>query len=132
VAGVLVDTSAWVLALHRNEPAAKRRVTDVVAAGVAVSCPMVLLEMLAGRSKGDSSEAMRRRLSALDWLACSGEVWERAYSLTSEARSRGYALPGADALIAAHALVAKATLLHADSDFVRIARWAGLEQECLL
>jgi predicted nucleic acid-binding protein len=93
---------------------------------------MELLELLAGRSKGDSVEAMRRRLSALDWLSCTEQVWERAYALTSEARTRGCALPGSDALIAADALVADATLLHADSDFVRIARWGGLRQESLL
>jgi predicted nucleic acid-binding protein len=123
VAGVLVDTSAWVLALHRRDPAAKRRLKDVVAAGAAATCPMVMLELLAGRSKGDEPAAMRRRLSVLVWLGCTDEVWERAYRLTSEARSRGHTLPGADALIAAHALVADATLLHADSDFVRVAAW---------
>jgi len=132
VAGVLVDTSAWVLALYRRDARAKQRLKEVVAAGVAASCPMVMLEMLVGRAQREDPEAMRRRLSALNWLACTDAVWERAHGLASEARARGYALPGADALIAAHALAASATLLHADSDFVRIAKWSGLKHECLL
>jgi predicted nucleic acid-binding protein len=120
-----------VLALHRRDARARQRLKEVVAAGVAVSCPMVMLEMLVGRAQREDPEAMRRRLSVLDLLACTDEVWQRAYALASEARSRGYALPGADALIAAHALVADATLLHADSDFVRIAPWSGMKHESL-
>lgn len=129
---VLVDTSAWILAVHRKEPRARQRLKEVVAEATAATCPMVLLEILVGRLRGEAPSATRSRFSALNWLPCTQEVWDRAWALASEARSRGHTLPGAGALIAAHALSAGAVLLHADSDFVRIAKWSGLEQESLL
>jgi predicted nucleic acid-binding protein len=132
VADVLVDTSAWILAVHRKDPRARQRLKEVVADTSATTCPMVLLEMLVGRQRGEDPSATRSRFSALNWLPCTDEVWDKAFALASEARSRGHTLPGADALVAAHAISAGAVLLHADSDFVGIAEWSGLEEESLL
>lgn len=129
---VLVDTSAWILAVHRRDRRAKEQLKEVVLAGNGAACPIVLVELLAGRSQGEVPEAVRHRFAALTMLDCSAEVWERAYALAAEARSLGQTLPATDALVAAHALVADATLLHADSDFTRIAEWSGLRQESLL
>lgn len=132
MAKVLVDTSAWVMALHRKRFVARQRVKEVVADGTAATCPIVLLEMLVGRARGEDPKVMRERLSVLNWLSCTDEVWESAYRLGSEARARGHTLPVADVLVAAHALTSGAVVLHADSDYVRIAAWSGLKQESLL
>ncbi|MBI3185638.1 MAG: PIN domain-containing protein [Myxococcales bacterium] len=129
---MLVDTSAWVLALQRKDSRAKERLIEVITSGEAAICPIVVLELLAGRARGEDPQALRARLSVLAQLECSRETWERAQRLASEARSRGQTLPAPDALVAAHALEAVASLLHADSDFTRIAPWSGLEQESLL
>ncbi|MFZ5467910.1 MAG: PIN domain-containing protein [Myxococcota bacterium] len=129
---VLVDTSAWILAVHRNDAHAKSRLVEVISAGSAAICPLVVLELLAGRSRGEDPEAIRARFLSLDELECTRAVWEQAQRLASEARGRGHTLPAADALVAAHALVADALLLHADSDFPRVSAWSGLKQESLL
>lgn len=129
---VLVDTSAWILAVFRRDRRAQDRLHELVATGRAAICPIVLLEWLAGRGDDETAAGIRRRLAAVPSLTCSDAVWRRAFNLAAEARRRGQTVPAPDSLVAAHAIEAGVTLLHADTDFVRIAAWSGLRQESLL
>ena len=124
----LIDTSVWVRAVHQKDASARMHLERAVAAGRAAICPIVLAECLAGRTRTSSAEAIRERLTALPMLACDDRVWEKCYWLVGESRARGQTLSATDGLVAAHALVAGAEVLHDDGDFERIAHWAGLRQ----
>ena len=128
----LADTSAWILAVQRKEPGVLARIKESAARGELAVCPIVLLEWLAGRGKGEDPAAIRSRFTVLKMLPCTDAVWRRAQDLAAQARTRGHTVGAADALVAAHAMEAGAVLLHADRDFERLAPWSGLLQESLL
>lgn len=128
----LVDASAWILATHRKNSDAQERLIDLISAGTAAACPMSLLECIVGRRAGENPADIRRRFQGAVWLSCTDAVWERAYELAGESRRRGQTLTASDAIMAAQALETEATLLHADTDFIRLAAWSHLKQESLL
>lgn len=114
----LVDTSAWVEALRRDgSEAVRRHVAELLTAGGAALCPMVVLEL--GNGAGDEEERakIRRLVDELPSLEVTAGTWELAASLARSCRTRGVTVPPTDLVIAATARTHGAGLLHADRHF---------------
>lgn len=98
----LVDTSSWVEALRKDgRQDVRARVHDLVIAGDAVLCDMVLLELW----NGARGEKERLDLAAieedLEIVPTSAAAWQLAYEIARRSRVSGRTLPATDILIAA-------------------------------
>jgi predicted nucleic acid-binding protein len=98
----LVDTSSWVEALRKDgRQDVRARVHDLVLAGDAVLCDMVLLELW----NGVRGEKERLDLAAieedLEIVPTSAAAWQLANEIARRSRVSGRTLPATDILIAA-------------------------------
>ncbi len=117
----LIDTSAWVEALRRSGlPQFKERVREIMLAGQAAICEMVVLELWNGARGEEEKRSLRLILEQLKLLPISSEVWEASYELARNLRVRGITIPAQDVLIAATARYYDAELYHNDSHFALI------------
>ena len=112
----LVDTSSWVEALRRDgREDVRARVRDLVLAGDAVLCDMVLLELW----NGARGERERHDLAAmeqdLEIVPTTAAAWQLASEIARRSRDSGRTLPATDILIAACAGAAGTSMEAVDS-----------------
>ncbi len=130
---VLLDTSAWLLALGRSGPAiARERVRGLLASGRVCVTPIVCLELLGGTRSLEEFRRLRSRLEALPQFPIGAKEWEEAARLAFELRRGGKTVPYADILIATVAIQYQALLVHADRHYDLMAQSAPLAAENLL
>jgi len=128
---VLIDKSAWVQRTHST--VARQRIDRLATAGRAATCLPVALEQLYSARNREDFAKRRASLDLLVWLPVTAAVEEEAIDLLSQLAHKGqHRMPLPDVMIAATALVHKATLLHYDADFERIAAVTGLPHEWIL
>jgi len=96
---------------------------------VVITTGMVKLELLGGTKTKSEFQRLKVRLDALDSVETDIQLWVRAYELAFNLRRRGVTIPYTDILIAACALNAKATILHADAHFDLISKHLELKVE---
>jgi predicted nucleic acid-binding protein len=126
---ILIDTSAWVEFLRATHGPAHRRVRAVLEQGGEVaSTDVVVMELLAGARDTRDRDRLRRLLYGFTLLAVQGPGdYERAAELYRACRAGGETPRKlTDCLIAAVAIRNDAELLHADADFLAIARHTPL------
>jgi predicted nucleic acid-binding protein len=126
---ILVDTSAWVEFLRATGSPVHRRVRAALEQDVELaSTDVVVMEVLAGARDEDDRDELRRLLYGFTLLAVEGPSdYERAAELYRACRARGETPRKlTDCLIAAVAIRNDAQLLHADADFLAIARHTPL------
>jgi predicted nucleic acid-binding protein len=130
---ILVDTSAWIEFLRATGSPAHLAVRRLIAEGEAlgISEPVVM-EVLAGAGTRDV-ERLRRRLLAVPLVPTDGIAdFEQAAAIYRRCREQRETIRSlVDCLIAAITIRIEAELLHADADFVRIARHTGLRIHAL-
>jgi len=126
----LVDKSA--LARFRL-PTVAERLGPIIAEGLAASCAIVDLDVLySARSLADYEEILEERLS-LDTVPITPVVMSQALELQHELARRGqHRVSIPDLVISAAAAIAGLTVLHYDSDFVRLASAGGGSQEWVI
>jgi predicted nucleic acid-binding protein len=126
----LVDSSAWILALQTRpcEPV-KDRVAELLREAKVVTVGIIRLELLAGTRSRNEYHRLRQRLGALDVIPSDEEAWDQASELAFDLRRGGLTVPCTDILIAACALRAGATVVHADRHFDLMADPVGLKVE---
>lgn len=127
---IVVDTSVWVEYFrHTSSPAhvRLRKLLDSSPEEIAVT-EIVMGEVLAGVPSG-SVVAIRDRLRAFPVLRLRGLAdFELAAALSRACRDAGESVRQlADCLVAVPTIRARATLLHADRDFEKLARHTPLE-----
>jgi predicted nucleic acid-binding protein len=115
----LVDTSSWVEALRRDgREDVRARVRDLVLAGDAVLCDMVLLELW----NGAHGERERHDLAAmeqdLEIVPTTAAAWQLASEIARRSRDSGRTLPATDILIAACAGAAGTSVEAVDSHVI--------------
>jgi predicted nucleic acid-binding protein len=126
----LIDTSAWLLALRKNFlPIAKDRIDHLLKEDVVITTGMIKLELLGGTKTEIEFQRLKARLDALDSVDTDMKLWARAYELAFNLRRRGVTIPYTDILIAACALRANASILHADAHFDLISKHFELKVE---
>ena len=115
---ILVDTSSRIHFFRIDgDPVVRSRVREALENGQARLCPMVLLELWNGARGEREIHILKQFASTIPELAIGAAVWQLAYKLARQLRSRGVTIPAADVLIAACAEYHNASLESTDTDF---------------
>ena len=122
VAGVIVDTSAWVEYVRGHDPARREAVATLVQQGQAHICGVVLAELLAGARTVQDRQRIDTAFKGLPYLEASRSTWTHLGNLAGALRSQGITIPFPDLLIATLALEHNLSLLTHDAHFQRIPR----------
>ncbi len=125
----LVDTSAWVEYLRATGSHVYRHVRRLLNEDETVyTTDVVVMEILAGARDEEHHHQLRRLLARCEHVPVEGLTdYESAAALYRVCRRGGETVRAlTDCLIAAVALRADVTVLHADPDFEILARHAGL------
>jgi len=126
----LIDSSAWIEYLRPNGSIkVKQRVREVLEKDEAVTCGIVVVEILRGVKDDRLFKLLRETLLSLPRIPINDEVIEKAALWGYKLDRKGKTVPTTDLFIAA-AASDKAVVLHIDSDFETIAS-LGLRQEKL-
>lgn len=127
---VLVDTSAWLLALRKKYlPSVKERIDSLLGEDRVATAGIIKLELLGGAKTESEFYRLKSRLDALFMVETDESVWERASELAFELRRQGITVPYTDILIASSALKLKAAILHVDYHFDLIAKHTDIKVE---
>ncbi len=115
---ILVDTSSWIHFLRTDgHPLARNRVLDALENGQARLCLIVQLELWNGARGKREIHILNQFASTIPELAINTAVWQLAYEMARQLRSRGVTIPATNVLIAACAKYHGASLETTDSDF---------------
>ena len=115
---VLIDTSAWILALRKSPVLVVRDEVDHLLAENRVAIvPMIWLELLGGTKSLNEFNRLKSRLDALHRIPANEANWEAAAQLSFKLRQHGKVIPYTDILIGSAAILANCLLLHADRHF---------------
>jgi predicted nucleic acid-binding protein len=90
---------------------------------------VVITEVVRGARDESAFDQMLEHLSSLTNLQFGGDTWRLAASLGFSLRRAGVTASLGDLLIAASAIEHDVVLIHADSDFDRIAQHSDLKVE---
>jgi len=127
----LIDSSAWIDYLRPSGSAKiKARVRKILESEEAVTCGIVVVEILRGARTEKDYRILRDSLLSLPVLPLNRDVIERASRWGFLLDRKGKRVPTTDLIIASCAHK-KARLLHADRDFEVIASICDLDQERL-
>ena len=120
---VLVDTSAWIASFRaEGDPQLQEILKQKIAAGLAATAPVIILELVQGCRTIKERELLRGQLESLENFHLDAPVWERAYSLAFDLRKEGLTIPTVDVMIIAIALENDCDLLQYDKHFSLAAR----------
>ncbi len=124
---ILVDTSAWVEFLRGTGSPTCERVDQLLGADIA-TCHPVWMEVLAGARHETHLGELRRLLARASIIPVQATDFDEAAALFRMCRRRGETIRKLiHCLIAAQAIRAGATLLHADADFDALARHTPIQ-----
>jgi predicted nucleic acid-binding protein len=130
---VLVDTSAWILALKKQPNAiARNRVQELLIDSKVAIVLIISLELLGGVKSEKEFRRLKSRLAALYQIPLGKSEWEEAARIAFELRRKGITIPYIDIIIGAVALIHDLVLLHADRHFDLMAEEISLKVESLL
>ena len=130
---VLIDTSAWILALRKSpSPAIKDEVDHLLAENRVAIAPMIRLELLGGTKSLSEFNRLKSRLDALHQIPTSEANWALATQLSFKLRREGKAIPYTDILIGAAAIITGCLLLHVDRHFDLMAEHTNLNVRSLV
>lgn len=129
---ILVDTSAWVEFLRNSGSPVHRHLRRLIERDAKLATSeVVVMEVLAGARDDDHSQRLRRMLFGCELLPLQRLTdYEAAAGLYRQCRRQGETVRRpTDCLIAVVALRARASILHADTDFDILAQHTGLKIE---
>jgi hypothetical protein len=120
---ILIDTSAWIASFKKaGDPHLKDFLKSSILSAMAVTAPIIILELLQGCRTAKEKNALKIKLESLDILSITQSVWEQAYDIAFSLRRKGVTIPTADLIIAAAAIENKCMILHHDEHYEMIAR----------
>lgn len=118
---ILIDTSAWIASFKKTgNHELKEFMRQTIVSGLAVTSPVIILELLQGCRTVEEKDALKIKMESLDVLPITLSVWEQAYELGFLLRRKGLTIPTVDLIIAALAIENKSLLLHHDDHFEMI------------
>ncbi len=124
----LIDSSAWIEYLRPNGSLrVKQRVREAIEKDEAVTCGIVVVEILRGAKDDRLFKTLKETLLSLLQIPMNDEVIEKAAQWGCALDRKGKTVSTTDLFIAA-AASEKAVVLHVDSDYEVIAS-LGLRQE---
>ncbi|MCL5292707.1 MAG: PIN domain-containing protein [Actinobacteria bacterium] len=130
---VLIDTSAWILALRPGlSLEASSTIDKLISESRAVTLPVIILELLCGVKSRREHKELKEDLAAIPSLLQDEAVWDSPYDLGYELKRAGLNLPAVDLIICGTALAHGCQVLHADKHFELVAKHTGLKTTSLL
>ena len=118
---ILIDTSAWIASFKKTgNDELKEFMRQAIVSDLAVTTPVIILELLQGCRSVGERDALKIKLESLDNLSITLSVWEQAYELGFSLRKKGLTIPTVDLIIAALAIENKSLLLHHDEHYEMI------------
>jgi predicted nucleic acid-binding protein len=127
---VLVDSSAWIFALRKDGiEHIRRRVDRLLDEDRVATCGLIVCELLGGTKSPKEFDRLERDLAAPHDLEITKEVWKKAAEINFTMARAGSAVPTADCVIAATAIMYEALLAHCDDHFDRISKKSHLKVE---
>jgi len=129
---IVVDTSAWAELFRSTGSATDRAVRRSLGASADIATTeVIVMELLAGARSRRHHQELRGFLLRFQLLPLRGlHGYERAAELYRMCRAGGETVRKlTDCLVAAVAIEAGATVLHADADFDKLARHTPLNVE---
>jgi hypothetical protein len=126
---VLIDTSAWIASFKKTgNKELKEFMRQAIVSGLAVTSPIIILELLQGCRSAGERDALRNKLESLDVLSITLPIWEQAYELGFSLRRKGLTIPTVDLIITALAIENKSLLLHHDEPYEMIVPYFPILQ----
>lgn len=130
---ILIDTSAWILALRPGMSLEAGSMIDkTISEGLAVTLPVIMLELLCGAKSRREHRELKEDLSAIPSLPQDQAVWDSLYDLGYELKRAGLNFPAVDLIICGTALAHGCRVLHADKHFEMAAKHTHLKTISLL
>lgn len=127
----LIDSSVWIEYLRpRGSRKVKDRLREILQREEAVSCGVVVVEILRGAKSEEDFQSLHDSLMSLPQIPIDDAVIERASSWGFFLDRKGKTVSTTDLLIAA-AAYKKGKLLHLDHDFEVISSVVDLEEESI-
>lgn len=127
---VLIDTSAWIHVLRRDPvPALRDRLSFLVLENQAAVTEPIGFELLCGARSAQEADRLRTRLDSLHVFPFTEHDWVEAGLWAVALARKGVNAKSMDILISYKARRHQLALLHADTDFDRIARAAHRKVE---
>lgn len=118
--GVVVDTSAWVDFLRGGRGRAAAAVEELVRSARAVTCGIVLAELLAGVNDAEQRDRLQEALAGLDYFEMREQTWRRVGELAAGLRGKGRTLPMSDLILAALAIEHDLPVFTVDNHFRQV------------
>ncbi len=126
----LIDSSVWIPVYRRRPPARlESRLRDLVRLRSAAVNEQIQLEILIAYNDRREFERVGDELQGLVHFPIVRRTWDLAANLGFDLRRLGIVVATPDLLLAASAIEHNAILVHADSDFDRIAANSNLRVE---
>jgi len=126
----LIDSSAWIEYLRPNgSRKVKDRVREILEKDNAVSCGIVIVEILRGAKDEKTFQLLRETLSSLAQIRIDETIIERAAEFGFRLDRKGKNVSTIDLFIAAAAYEKAAVVLHLDSNFETIASAVEVKQK---
>lgn len=127
----LIDSSTWIEYLRLSGSAKiKARIRKILESEEAVTCGIVVVEILRGARTEKDYRTLRDSFLSLPSIPITREVIDRASRWGFQLDRKGRQVPTTDLIIASCAYKT-ARLVHADRDFEIIASVGDLDQENL-
>jgi len=125
----LIDSSVWIEYLRpKGSKKVKDRLREILQKEEAVSCGVVVVEILRGTKNEEDFQSLHDSLMSLPQIPIDDAVIERASKWGFFLDRKGKTVSTTDLLIAA-AAYKKGKLLHLDHDFEVISSVVDLEEE---
>ncbi len=127
----LIDSSVWIEYFRpKGSTKAKEKVRQILQREEAVSCGIVLIEILRGAKSEKEYRLLKEVLTALPQIPLDEDVIDRASQWGYQLDRMGKHVSTTDLLIAA-AAYPRDCLIHSDLDFQAIASIANLKEEAV-
>lgn len=125
----LIDSSAWIEYLRpKGSKKVKERVREILQKEEAVTCGVIIVEILRGAKNEKDFQSLSDSLISLPQIQIDDAVIERASKWGFLLDRKGKTISTTDLFIAA-AAYRRARLLHIDNDFEMISSIIDLEEE---
>lgn len=126
---VLIDSSAWILALRPGLSAkARESVGEIVEHDLGATAGIIMAELLQGCRTQQELHELKQDLEALHYLPLGERGWARVAEMGFELRRQGRTVPLTDLVVSQIAMENSCRLLHADRHFITIAGRFPLRQ----
>ncbi len=127
----LIDSSVWIEYFRpKGSAKAKEKVREILQREEAVSCGIVLIEILRGAKNEREYQFLKEALTALPQIPLDEEVIERASKWGYQLDRKGKYVSTTDLLIAS-AASPRDCLIHSDRDFKTIASIVDFKEEAI-